>query len=226
MLVTLHLLASLLYALALLGLLVYGLNAYVMIALHWWTRRSARAAPPPADPPVWPLVTVQLPLYNERYVAGRLLEAAGTLDYPADRLEIQVLDDSTDDTTAVVAETTQRLRARGVNVVHVRRTDRTGFKAGALASGLVSARGEFVAIFDGPSRTSRTRAWPSCRRAGGISTETSPSSPWPSRSGSTATSASSRSPDAAAISCSTSTGPPASGAGPPSRMPAAGPMTP
>ncbi len=148
MLVTLHLLAGLLYALALLGLLVYGLNAYVMIALHWWTRRSARAAPPPADPPVWPLVTVQLPLYNERYVAGRLLEAAGTLDYPADRLEIQVLDDSTDDTTAVVAETTQRLRARGVNVVHVRRTDRTGFKAGALASGLVSARGEFVAIFD------------------------------------------------------------------------------
>src|SRR5713101_4240083 len=148
MLVTLHLLASLLYALALLGLLVYGLNAYVMIALHWWTRRSARAAPPPADPPVWPLVTVQLPLYNERYVAGRLLEAAGTLDYPADRLEIQVLDDSTDDTTAVVAETAQRLRARGVNVVHVRRTDRTGFKAGALASGLVSARGEFVAIFD------------------------------------------------------------------------------
>src|SRR5713101_2638081 len=137
MLVTLHLLASLLYALALLGLLVYGLNAYVMIALHWWTRRSARAALPPADPPVWPLVTVQLPLYNERYVAGRLLEAAGTLDYPADRLEIQVVDD-----------TTQRLRARGVNVVHVRRTDRTGFKAGALASGLVSARGEFVAIFD------------------------------------------------------------------------------
>ena len=148
MLMTLHLLAGLLYALALLGLLVYGLNAYVMIALHWWTRQSARAAPPPPDPPVWPLVTVQLPLYNERYVAGRLLEAAGTLDYPADRLEIQVLDDSTDDTTAVVAETAQCLRARGVNVVHVRRAERTGFKAGALASGLASARGEFVAIFD------------------------------------------------------------------------------
>src|SRR5712691_2613259 len=148
MLMTLHLLAGLLYALALLGLLVYGLNAYVMIALHWWTRRSARAAPPPPDPPVWPLVTVQLPLYNERYVAGRLLEAAGTLDYPTDRLEIQVLDDSTDDTTAVVAETAQCLRARGVNVVHVRRAERTGFKAGALAAGLASARGEFVAIFD------------------------------------------------------------------------------
>jgi len=148
MLITLHLLAGLLYALALLGLLLYGLNAYVMIALHWWTRRSTRAAPPPPDPPVWPLVTVQLPLYNERYVAGRLLAAAGALDYPADRLEIQVLDDSTDDTAAIVAETAQRLRARGVNVVHVRRAERTGFKAGALASGLASARGEFVAIFD------------------------------------------------------------------------------
>src|SRR6266478_3705559 len=148
MLMTLHLLAGLLYALALVGLLLYGLNAYIMIALHWWTRRSARAAPPPPDPPVWPLVTVQLPLYNERYVAGRLLETTGTLNYPVDRLEIQVLDDSTDDTAAIVAETAQRLRARGVNVVHVRRSDRTGFKAGALASGLASARGEFVAIFD------------------------------------------------------------------------------
>jgi len=148
MLMTLHLLAGLLYALALLGLLLYGLNAYVMIALHWRTRRLAPAAPPPPDPAAWPLVTVQLPLYNERYVAGRLLEAVGALDYPADRLEIQVLDDSTDDTAAIVAETAQRLGARGVNVVHVRRAERTGFKAGALAWGLARARGEFVAIFD------------------------------------------------------------------------------
>ena len=148
MLMTLHLLAGLLYTLALLGLLLYGLNAYVMIALHWWTRRSAAAMPPPSDPPAWPLVTVQLPLYNERYVAERLLEAVGVLDYPADRLEIQVLDDSTDDTVAIVAEAARRLRARGVNVIHVRRAERAGFKAGALASGLASARGEFVAIFD------------------------------------------------------------------------------
>src|SRR5258705_10587183 len=111
MLMTLHLLAGLLYALALLGLLVYGLNAYVMIALHWWTRRSARAAPPPPDPPVWPLVTVHLPLYNERYVAGRLLEAAGTLDYPPDRLGIQGLDTPSHATPAAGAETTQSLRA-------------------------------------------------------------------------------------------------------------------
>ena len=140
--------AGLLYVAALLGLVLYGLNAYIMIALHWSTRRRARQATAPPDPPAWPLVTVQLPLYNERYVAGRLLEAAAALDYPADRLEIQVLDDSTDDTVAIVAEIAERLRARGVHVVHIRRPERTGFKAGALAVGLASARGEFVAIFD------------------------------------------------------------------------------
>src|SRR5215831_7658273 len=138
---------QLLSGLLLLGLLVYGLNAYVMVALHWWTRRGATASPPP-DPAGWPVVTVQLALYNERYVARRLLEAAGALHYPADRLEIQVLDDSTDDTPAIVAEAVSRLRARGIAVVHVRRAERTGFKAGALAAGLASATGEFVAIFD------------------------------------------------------------------------------
>ncbi|MGH7418635.1 MAG: glycosyltransferase, partial [Candidatus Rokuibacteriota bacterium] len=81
-------------------------------------------------------------------MAGRLLEAAAALDYPADRLEIQVLDDSTDDTVAIVAETAERLRARGLNIVHLRRVGRTGFKAGALAFGLAATRGEFVAIFD------------------------------------------------------------------------------
>src|SRR5712691_6153437 len=128
-----QLLTVLLYAVALLGLLLYGLNAYVMIALHWWTCRRPHAVTVPPDPPVWPLVTVQLPLYNERYVAGRLLEAAGVFDYPADRLEIQVLDDSNEETGAIVAEAAQHLRARAVNIVHVRRTERTGFKAGALA---------------------------------------------------------------------------------------------
>jgi cellulose synthase/poly-beta-1,6-N-acetylglucosamine synthase-like glycosyltransferase len=100
---------------------------------------------PPAE---WPSVTVQLPIYNERYVARRLLGAVGALDYPHDRLEIQVLDDSTDDTGAIVAETVSRLRARGLTVVHLHRRERTGFKAGALAAGLKEARGEFVAIFD------------------------------------------------------------------------------
>src|SRR5207253_21949 len=97
---------------------------------------------------VWPPVTVQLPLYNERYVARRLLQAAANLDYPSDKLEIQVLDDSTDDTKGIVAEMVQRLQALGVDIVHMLRVERTGFKAGALAAGLEKARGEFVAIFD------------------------------------------------------------------------------
>jgi cellulose synthase/poly-beta-1,6-N-acetylglucosamine synthase-like glycosyltransferase len=94
------------------------------------------------------MVTVQLPLYNERYVARRLLEAVGALDYPPECLEIQVLDDSTDDTTALLAEPIGCLRAQGLRVAHVRREGRTGFKAGALMAGLHQARGEFIAIFD------------------------------------------------------------------------------
>jgi cellulose synthase/poly-beta-1,6-N-acetylglucosamine synthase-like glycosyltransferase len=95
-----------------------------------------------------PRVTVQLPIYNERYVAERLLKACAALDYPRDLLEIQALDDSTDDTAALVAKTVERLRTDGVNVVHIHRADRAGFKAGALANGLATARGEFIAIFD------------------------------------------------------------------------------
>jgi cellulose synthase/poly-beta-1,6-N-acetylglucosamine synthase-like glycosyltransferase len=144
---TLYAVVGALYAVVLGGLLLYGLNAYVMLALHWWSRRRAARTPPPA-PAEWPTVTVQLPLYNERYVARRLLEAVAALDYPADRLEIQVLDDCTDDTSAIVEEAARRLRAEGLTVTHLRRGQRTGFKAGALAAGLEQARGEFVAIFD------------------------------------------------------------------------------
>ncbi|MGH7379328.1 MAG: glycosyltransferase [Candidatus Methylomirabilales bacterium] len=145
---TIQVIVGLAYLVALVGLFLYGMNAYVMLAVHWCSRRRAQETPPPAPPTAWPLVTVQLPLYNERYVARRLLEAAGALDYPADRLEIQVLDDSTDETTKILAETAMRLRDKGVTVTHLRRGKRTGFKAGALAAGLAEARGEFVAIFD------------------------------------------------------------------------------
>lgn len=138
---------GLFYLIALVGLFLYGMNAYLMLAVHWWKRGRAPSVPPPS-PVRWPAVTLQLPLYNERYVARRLLEAAGALNYPADRLEIQLLDDSTDDTTEILAETAMRLRNRGLTVIHLHRTDRTGFKAGALAAGLKEARGEFVAIFD------------------------------------------------------------------------------
>jgi cellulose synthase/poly-beta-1,6-N-acetylglucosamine synthase-like glycosyltransferase len=103
---------------------------------------------PPPDPDVWPRVTVQLPLYNERYVAERLIAATGALDYPRDRLELQILDDSTDDTTALAAQAVARLRDQGVDAVLLHRSDRRGFKAGALAEGLKVAKGDRVAIFD------------------------------------------------------------------------------
>jgi cellulose synthase/poly-beta-1,6-N-acetylglucosamine synthase-like glycosyltransferase len=91
---------------------------------------------------------VQLPLYNERYVAERAIEAVTNLDYPTEQLEIQVLDDSTDDTPAVVERAMRSANARGVRVTHIRRSRRIGFKAGALAHGLTRATGQLVAIFD------------------------------------------------------------------------------
>jgi len=143
-----QLVVGLAYLAVLLGLTLYGLNAYVLVALHRRHRRRAESTPRPAAPEVWPTVTVQLPLYNERYVARRLLEAVARLDYPAARLEIQVLDDSDDETTAILGELVARLRDAGVTVAHLHRTERTGFKAGALEAGLKEARGEFVAVFD------------------------------------------------------------------------------
>lgn len=99
----------------------------------------------PENPPV---VTVQLPMYNERHVAERLVRAAAAIDYPSDRLQIQILDDSTDETSRIVDRVAGDLRARGHWIDVVRRPQREGFKAGALGYGLGSAEGEFVAIFD------------------------------------------------------------------------------
>jgi len=130
-----------------LGILAfYGLHRLVLVMVYLRTRK--RVPPRPADPPEWPLVTVQLPLYNEMYVAQRLIEAVCRLDYPRDRLEIQVLDDSTDETTGIAARVVEEQRRQGMDVHLLHRTDRSGFKAGALAAGLRQARGELVAIFD------------------------------------------------------------------------------
>jgi len=84
-------------------------------------------------------VTIQLPIYDERYVVERLLDAAAAVDYPRERLEIQVLDDSSDETTAIAARKIAEIRGRGIDAVHVRRCDRSGFKAGALQHGLERA---------------------------------------------------------------------------------------
>ena len=95
-----------------------------------------------------PFVTVQLPVYNEMYVVERLIDAVAALDYPRDRLEIQVLDDSTDKTRTIVAQSVKRWAMRGMRIVQLHRKDRNGFKAGALEQGLRRASGELIAIFD------------------------------------------------------------------------------
>ena len=95
-----------------------------------------------------PVVTVQLPIYNERYVAERLLRAVNDLDYPREKLEVQVLDDSTDDTRELIEREVERLRATGLDITLLHRTDRTGFKAGALENGMKHGRGEFIFILD------------------------------------------------------------------------------
>jgi cellulose synthase/poly-beta-1,6-N-acetylglucosamine synthase-like glycosyltransferase len=97
---------------------------------------------------VLPKITVQLPLYNEMYVAERLLDSIVALDYPKNRLQIQVLDDSTDETTGIVSTKVSELRRRGFDVTHIYRSNRLGYKAGALENGLRTATGEFIAIFD------------------------------------------------------------------------------
>src|ERR1700743_2195611 len=124
----------------------FGVHRLWMVALYLKTRNANPVRPP--DPGVWPLVTVQLPLYNEMYVASRLIDAVCRLDYPRDRLEIQVLDDSTDETTEILGLLIAEQRAQGIDIKLIHRTDRTGFKAGALANGFAQARGEFLAVFD------------------------------------------------------------------------------
>ncbi len=139
------LLALCLYGLILTLLFIYGLNFYHLLYLAVRDRESEPEKPPLTE---YPSVTVQLPVYNERYVVRRLIDAAAAINYPPDRLQIQVLDDSSDENRSIAAAAVAHHRNRGVNILHVRRKKRTGFKAGALAHGLESAQGDFVAIFD------------------------------------------------------------------------------
>jgi len=139
---------TVIYFLVVTTLFIYGLN-FLYLSYHAWKRRDALTSEPlPLKTESLPFVTVQLPIYNELYVAERLIEAAAALDYPPSRFEIQVLDDSTDETVSLVARSVDRIRARGIQIHHLHRTDRQGFKAGALAHGLQTARGEFIAVFD------------------------------------------------------------------------------
>ena len=129
-------------------LFFYGIHAYLMAFLYVRSGRRVAAKPALEPEPPLPPVTVQLPVYNERYVIGRLLDAVTRLDYPRELLEIQVLDDSTDDTALEASALVSGLCARGWRAVHRHRRERTGFKGGALREGLAEARGSLVAIFD------------------------------------------------------------------------------
>jgi len=100
------------------------------------------------DDPNLPFVTVQLPMYNEMYVAERIIDCVAAQEYPKDKFEIHVLDDSTDETVQIVARKVAQLRAQGYNIEHIHRTNRQGYKAGALQEAMPRARGEFIAIFD------------------------------------------------------------------------------
>jgi hypothetical protein len=125
------------------GLTLYASHRYSMLG------GSAAAAPQPQGPSLGAAtVTIQLPVYNEALVVERLIDAACAIRHPFGRLQVQVLDDSTDETSAIAAAAVARQRAAGVDVQHVRRGSREGFKAGALAAGMASARGEFIAVFD------------------------------------------------------------------------------
>lgn len=132
------------YGACAIGLAIYSLHSAWLV---WQSRRCTTIATPP-PPPQWPRVTIQLPLYNERHVVERLIDACAQIDYPRHLLQIQVLDDSEDDTTVLASRRCAWWRERGVQVEVVRRPTRDGFKAGALAYALPAATGEFIAIFD------------------------------------------------------------------------------
>jgi cellulose synthase/poly-beta-1,6-N-acetylglucosamine synthase-like glycosyltransferase len=127
-------------------LAIYGWHRYYLVYLY--TKHKHQAPAPLPELSNLPRVTVQLPIFNEMYVADRLIDAVCDLDYPAELLEIQVLDDSTDETTSISEHAVRRQALRGVNIRYMHRVDRTGYKAGALDAGLAEATGEFIAIFD------------------------------------------------------------------------------
>jgi cellulose synthase/poly-beta-1,6-N-acetylglucosamine synthase-like glycosyltransferase len=134
------------YMSVLIGLSAYGIHRYVIIYL--FLKHRKQAAVPARHFEELPKVTMQLPIFNEVYVVERLLRSVSEIDYPKELLQIQVLDDSTDDTRQLTSSCVAELQSRGFNVELIHRTDRTGFKAGALETGLASAESDFVCILD------------------------------------------------------------------------------
>jgi len=125
---------------------IYGIHRYCLVYLY--LKNRGKAQKPQGEFGALPRVTIQLPIYNERYVIERLLETVTRIEYPRDLLEIQVLDDSTDETRIVCSRLVSEYASAGHPITYHHRTHREGFKAGALADGMKSATGEFIAIFD------------------------------------------------------------------------------
>jgi cellulose synthase/poly-beta-1,6-N-acetylglucosamine synthase-like glycosyltransferase len=141
-----YLIWTICYLSVLFGLSAYGIHRYVIIYLFLKNRKNEPQ--PVARFVTLPKVTMQLPIFNEIYVVERLLRSVSEIDYPRELLQIQVLDDSTDDTREVTSSVTAELQGRGFNVELIHRDNRLGFKAGALATGLETAEGDFVCILD------------------------------------------------------------------------------
>ncbi|GBD86817.1 beta-monoglucosyldiacylglycerol synthase [bacterium BMS3Abin03] len=134
------------YFLSLLILSIFGLHGFVMLFYH--RKYKGVQYKPKPDYDFNDIVTIQLPLYNEYYVVERLINSVCAIDYPKDKLEIQVLDDSTDETVDLVAKIVDEKKKLGLDIKHIHRTNREGYKAGALKKGLQTAKGKFIAIFD------------------------------------------------------------------------------
>src|SRR5882762_9250999 len=134
------------YFFVLIILAIYGWHRYYLVYLYMSNRDKEPKDQPALDR--LPVVTIQLPLYNEMYVADRLIDAVCRIEYPRELLEIQVLDDSTDETRKIANLAVQRWASDGIDIKYYHRGNRHGYKAGALEAGLRVARGEYIAIFD------------------------------------------------------------------------------
>jgi len=135
------------YFVVMIVLAIYGVHRYTMCYQYWKYRKNYHPDPPKHFDEL-PRVTIQLPMFNEQFVIDRLIESVCAMEYPTDKLEIQVLDDSIDETQQVASDIVARFAALGHPIVYIHRTNRHGYKAGALDEGLNVAKGEFIAIFD------------------------------------------------------------------------------
>ncbi len=141
-------LIKLVYSVSIVGMAIYGLYNLLLVGFYFIGKRKNSKKLLLQPPSMWPSVTIQLPIFNEKNVIERLLGYINRLDYPADKLQVQVLDDSNDDTSLEVSRLVELYSQKNFNIELIHRAKRTGFKAGALEEGLRSATGEFVAIFD------------------------------------------------------------------------------